>query len=548
MPDDLDKDNGAHKEGQRDPSSEDERRITSPQLDFLLRYRLRAVGFYDSKSPDYVTDETSKMVSLNRDRLRLLVFCQRHKLDNIRTGHDLHSKAAEIAAAVSEKELEDQYLEISTWRQYRNSSAHVGQAANEYILVQRALQTDALGILGKSISQLTKEDTSAIGQSQFDDDAKARMIETSLYRLSEIRDDDQVLDFYPRKGEVADYEREAEELARPMDDIKIQFIYSKLEELLGIDIVRKEPAIRSAKTLDEILRLARPLPEHLSVWAENGLPRFFIGPFLETYHGGDFIEEPDNVAEIARIILPDVTNDAALQAFRASSDRLSAMMEQSGDSYYSDTVQQSPEYLDVSQKLLQLKRKFYSEVQQTFSEATEPLHPDIEKKALLTAAHCITDGKGYVKGAEGISKNTGEYVNRVTVVDLTDATVPLADHLSQLRTAAYVEGVYLDPLLQEMRRRLIDTGLNPREIAMRIQEEIKFRNMTDSKFEQPFEGNTDELSWFVREALFTGYSTLDESGNYDEIEREATIQRYTNDRENIAVTDEIIHFLENVYS
>ena len=150
--------------------------------------------------------------------------------------------------------------------------------------------------------------------------------------------------------------------------------------------------------------------------------------------------------------------------------------------------------------MLAVKRRIFDESIAVFTEATEPLHPDIEKQARRFSAYTITTG------AVVLARYFSDYSPYLN----PDEGKPLSQSIVSLRKEGYETGIYLDPLKAEMTTRLLDGGFNPDTIASVIEKAFE-ENQRNGKRSFPELG--EQQIWFVREALFT-VSSLDDEGNY----------------------------------
>jgi hypothetical protein len=490
--------------------------IVSPLLRFNLEYKLKENTFYynNYQLTEREKTTTDRFRDLDRESRELEIFSQEQGLNSLHTGAEYSAKVEEITKQLKGLDnKESLFKKLYEWKRFGEICYALIEQANDYIQRKVALDTED-SLRGKSLDRLTPDEMLLVERYQFNEEVKKKFLP---YRFNvKIPTGDGPLRFINEEGgrqeERADYELEAEKLIDPKVAILILetryrlFNVNTFADTIGIDIVTERPALLSkdVETFEDAERVSRPLPESLARWKENGL----MGIEIPTRDYGCFLKNAKQAGEVASIILPDGTEDDTFKDYQSA-------VEEYNEKNFSK---------DKDEKLLALRRKIYEEEEKAFTEATQLLHPEIEWKVPMLAVYGISTGQGDYFGYKEVNSAREASGNE-------KPAIPLSKSFSDLRRFAYKQGVYLEPLKEEMARRISEEKFDPHDVAQQVRQALE-------EGRDPSEGSSEGLNWFIEEALFNK-STLDDEGKFVE-------GKGSNYKRDIAVTDDIINYLNNL--
>lgn len=264
---------------------------------------------------------------------------------------------------------------------------------------------------------------------------------------------------------------------------------------IGRDILTGKPVIYHANGLQvdfhrkpipnypDVKRFARELPEQLKEWQERQVVRMHVPDHIHNA----FFESSDHLGRVVAVVLPDGLRDEAFQQYEAAL------------SLPQGTDQKKSRDQAIDKTLLAVRRKIFARTVDAFSQATSSLHPEVEIAARNLAVYGLSEGEG---GKTYFGHHLIEQ----------DKDKPLAESVKTLRQIAYKEGIYLDPLKEEMAKRIREEGRDPRQIAQLI------RSAYTAKEEggNPFDSSVGETlskdgvgwgtSWYITQSLFAASS------------------------------------------
>lgn len=509
--------------------------ITSPVLGFLydceeMEQKIgMARGVDPERSSRYLAFRGQELASMQIKRQSLIAFSQREELKSINTQQDLVRKAKTMLislAALSPEQLFDRLIELKAQSEIATDLISYG---NDYIRLKTAFESG--DFQGKTVDDITTEEQkrdlrTASNSREARDQELPFYYDLDIFRTS-VTDDPFPLDITPvelngKQQEAANFSRHKEAV---LTDVLYLIMAQQLGDSFGNDVLTGRPVLanENVTTYEQAQRLARPLPEALSRWNENGLKTFSTPEF----GGGDLYRNSKGFEQLASLVLPNGLEDSSFVQLRDTEFdtefAFTLLREQ-------DSGDMRQQYIDTARRFnraqLRLQSRLFDEAIDVFSQATEPLHPEVEKKARYAAAYVIS-GKG-----------SKEYDGYSIISEHKEK--PLSHSVHTLRQLAYQEGVYLDPLKARMAEKLLEEGLNPNHIADLLQKALERRRQGMDGVDL-LTGTTGPETWYITESLFV-QSTVDQAGNYTDAVPDPE-RKMTGMERRQEVTEELIDYL-----
>lgn len=338
-------------------------------------------------------------------------------------------------------------------------------------------------------------------------------------------------------------------------------LLEKFTRRFGYDSVDHQPVLRFGwlKTYErysDMVLSTKPLPDFLDRWVRDGL--IDPNPHIDTRHRAKTLE---HMKSLVSMVLPQGEEDEDFRNFEQIApefEKLEAAfsphnlnylyteinMPVPGETYFAMRPETHPEeYQRLNELrpmrdsvLLSIRRKLFAEIVTKMETMNERYHPRAEDAVLnLLVETAWSENNTYREGLPIFNLFIGAYPN-----------VPLSELVLNSKRIGLKAGVWIDPLKDEIRSRVLSAGMDPQTLIDKIREEMRVRSWARNySSDPPHTENPSE--WIVQQAAYVACS-LDDNGSFVEdypIDAHGADRYALPPRETVVVED-IIEFIEGL--
>lgn len=417
------------------------------------------------------------------DPASLQIFAQDKGLVNIKNHDGLKAKVDEVTQAVIKMTPKDAFDLVKKWGRHAEIARQILNITREYLAVRSALTK--LGIADLAKVELDKPFLDALRQTKYKDSVLPNYYDFTSRTDGAARLDEHLANL----DSAEDPLKTTIEQTRYKDALLTEIIHSRLvhstQDHIGTDTYEDRPITNlPIDSYEQTQKYSRPLPQKIASWGKNGVNNILFNDYGHL----EFFDNVEKMQQVVEIILPKGSHDPAFQTYAAA---LTAFL----------NAREGQEEMrrELMLALHELHKQVYTAIMETFAECEENIHPQYELSARNLAIYALSTGEGL--------KNSQDWKNihKLTKSGHIDheKSLPLADSLTTLREISYREGIYLDPVKEELAERLgTSTGrhdTSPEEIAGIIERAYLEIQEGRDPHAPDLPGN---LNWFITTVLF----------------------------------------------